>query len=39
MFRFLRRRIYTSLIPLFVVLLGVFFLARLTGDPTSLYLP
>lgn len=39
MFRFLRRRIYTSLVPLFVVLLGVFFLARLTGDPTSLYLP
>ncbi|MCJ0892265.1 ABC transporter permease [Rhodococcus sp. ARC_M12] len=39
MFGFLRRRIYTSLIPLFVVLLGVFFLARLTGDPTSLYLP
>lgn len=39
MFRFLRRRIYTSLIPLIVVLLGVFLLARLTGDPTSLYLP
>ncbi|SNT05200.1 ABC transporter permease [Rhodococcoides kyotonense] len=39
MFRFLRRRIYTSLVPLIVVLLGVFFLARLTGDPTSLYLP
>ncbi|MBY6412980.1 ABC transporter permease [Rhodococcus sp. BP-252] len=39
MFRFLRRRIYTSLVPLIVVLLGVFLLARLTGDPTSLYLP
>nr|WP_296778322.1 ABC transporter permease [Rhodococcus sp. (in: high G+C Gram-positive bacteria)] len=39
MFRFLRRRIYTSLVPLLVVLIGVFFLARLTGDPTSLYLP
>ena len=25
--------------PLVVVLLGVFVLARLTGDPASLYLP
>ncbi|MGW5270706.1 ABC transporter permease [Rhodococcus sp. NPDC003994] len=39
MFSFLRRRIFTSLVPLLVVLVGVFFLARLTGDPTSLYLP
>ncbi|MGB3769945.1 MAG: ABC transporter permease [Rhodococcus sp. (in: high G+C Gram-positive bacteria)] len=39
MFAFLRRRVYTSLLPLLVVLIGVFFLARLTGDPTSLYLP
>ncbi|MBM7415970.1 MULTISPECIES: ABC transporter permease [Nocardiaceae] len=39
MFAFLRRRVYTSLVPLLVVLIGVFFLARLTGDPTSLYLP
>ncbi len=30
---------YTSLIPLLVVLFGVFLLARLTGDPTNLYLP
>ncbi len=39
MFAFLRRRMYTSLIPLLVVLFGVFLLARLTGDPTNLYLP
>ncbi|MBJ7289221.1 ABC transporter permease [Williamsia sp.] len=39
MFTFLRRRMYTSLIPLLVVLFGVFLLARLTGDPTNLYLP
>ncbi len=36
---FVRRRMYTSLIPLIIVLLGVFLLARLTGDPTNLYLP
>ncbi len=39
MFPFLRRRTLTSALPLLVVLLGVFILARLTGDPTSLYLP
>ncbi|MCP3811640.1 ABC transporter permease, partial [Mycobacteriaceae bacterium Msp059] len=39
MFPFLRRRMYTSTIPLIIVLLGVFLLARLTGDPTNLYLP
>ncbi|MET0901575.1 MAG: ABC transporter permease [Mycobacterium sp.] len=39
MFSFVRRRMYTSAIPLIIVLLGVFLLARLTGDPTSLYLP
>ncbi|WP_432562605.1 ABC transporter permease [Kineococcus sp. SYSU DK003] len=39
MVRFAARRALTSLVPLFVVLLGVFLLARLTGDPTSLYLP
>lgn len=39
MLRFLRRRALTSALPLIVVLLGVFVLARLTGDPTSLYLP
>jgi peptide/nickel transport system permease protein len=30
---------YTSALPLIIVLLGVFLLARVTGDPTSLYLP
>lgn len=39
MFRFLRRRMLTSILPLVAVLLGVFVLARLTGDPASLYLP
>jgi peptide/nickel transport system permease protein len=39
MFRFVRRRALTSLLPLLFVLLGVFVLARLTGDPSSLYLP
>jgi peptide/nickel transport system permease protein len=39
MFSFVRRRMYTSALPLIIVLLGVFLLARLTGDPTSLYLP
>jgi peptide/nickel transport system permease protein len=36
---FLRRRAVSAAIPLLVVLLGVFLLARLTGDPTALYLP
>ncbi|MCX4829587.1 ABC transporter permease [Streptomyces sp. NPDC102364] len=39
MFQFLRRRTLTSILPLLAVLLGVFVLARLTGDPSSLYLP
>ena len=39
MFSFIRRRMYTSALPLIIVLLGVFLLARLTGDPTNLYLP
>ncbi|WP_419998968.1 ABC transporter permease [Streptomyces boninensis] len=39
MFHFLRRRALTSILPLVAVLLGVFVLARLTGDPASLYLP
>ena len=38
MFSFVRRRMYTSALPLIIVLLGVFLLARLTGDPTNLYL-
>jgi len=36
---FLRRRILSSALPLLAVVLGVFFLARLTGDPANLYLP
>ncbi len=39
MLTFLRRRTVSGVIPLLVVLLGVFLLARLTGDPTALYLP
>ncbi|MFE0877912.1 ABC transporter permease [Streptomyces smyrnaeus] len=39
MLTFLRRRILSSAVPLLVVVLGVFFLARLTGDPANLYLP
>ncbi|MGW8530048.1 ABC transporter permease [Nocardiopsis sp. NPDC055824] len=36
---FLRRRIISGALPLLAVVLGVFFLARLTGDPANLYLP
>ncbi|MFJ2619256.1 ABC transporter permease [Glutamicibacter sp. NPDC087344] len=36
---YLRKRILSSAIPLFVVIIGVFALARMTGDPSSLYLP
>ncbi|MBK1783265.1 ABC transporter permease [Prauserella cavernicola] len=36
---FLRKRIVSSAIPLVVVVLGVFVLARLTGNPVDLYLP
>lgn len=39
MLTFVRRRIVSSAIPLVVVILGVFCLARLTGDPGKLYLP
>jgi len=39
MLTFLRRRIVSSALPLLVVVLGVFALARLTGNPASLYLP
>ncbi|MCG5216338.1 ABC transporter permease [Streptosporangium sp. KLBMP 9127] len=39
MLTFLRRRIASSALPLVVVILGVFCLARLTGDPGNLYLP
>ncbi|RNG22851.1 ABC transporter permease [Streptomyces botrytidirepellens] len=36
---FLRKRIISSAIPLVFVVLGVFCLARLTGNPVDLYLP
>lgn len=39
MLTFLRRRVTSSAIPLLAVVLGVFYLARLTGDPANLYLP
>lgn len=39
MLKYLRRRIIQSAVPLIVVVLGVFVLARMTGDPASLYLP
>lgn len=39
MWTFLRKRILSSALPLVVVILGVFVLARLTGNPASLYLP
>jgi peptide/nickel transport system permease protein len=39
MLTFVRRRLVSSAIPLFVVVVGVFVLARLTGDPSKLYLP
>ncbi len=39
MLTFLRKRIISSAIPLVFVVLGVFVLARLTGNPVNLYLP
>ncbi|MFD7501321.1 ABC transporter permease [Streptomyces sp. NPDC059850] len=36
---FLRKRVISSAIPLLFVVLGVFCLARLTGNPVDLYLP
>ncbi|TDC08914.1 ABC transporter permease [Streptomyces sp. 8K308] len=36
---FLRNRVISSAIPLVFVVLGVFCLARLAGDPVDLYLP
>jgi peptide/nickel transport system permease protein len=39
MWIYLRRRILQSALPLIAVVLGVFVLARLTGDPSQLYLP
>lgn len=39
MWTYLRKRILQSALPLVAVVLGVFVLARLTGDPSKLYLP
>jgi peptide/nickel transport system permease protein len=39
MLTYLRHRILSSAVPFLVVILGVFFLARMTGDPANLYLP
>ena len=39
MLSFARRRVLSSLLPLIVVAVGVFCLARLTGNPARLYLP
>ncbi|MBM0237014.1 ABC transporter permease [Micromonospora sp. ATA32] len=39
MLTFLRQRVLSSAVPLVVVVLGVFLMARLTGNPASLYLP
>lgn len=36
---YLRKRIVSSALPLVVVIVGVFALARMTGNPASLYLP
>ncbi len=39
MLTYLRKRIISSAVPLLVVIVGVFALARMTGNPASLYLP
>lgn len=39
MLTYLRTRIISSALPLVVVVVGVFALARMTGNPASLYLP
>ena len=39
MLTYLRKRIVSSALPLVVVVVGVFALARMTGSPASLYLP
>jgi peptide/nickel transport system permease protein len=39
MLNYLRKRIVSSALPLVVVVVGVFALARMTGNPASLYLP
>lgn len=39
MYTFLGRRIVASALSLMLLVVAVFFLSRLTGDPTDLYLP
>jgi peptide/nickel transport system permease protein len=39
MLNYLRKRIVSSALPLVVVVIGVFALARMTGNPAALYLP
>ena len=39
MFSFIRKRAFASLISLILLVVAVFFLSRLTGDPAALYLP
>lgn len=39
MLRFVRKRLLASLVSLFGLVVLVFFLTRLTGDPTDLFLP
>lgn len=39
MLNYLRQRIVSSALPLVVVVVGVFALARMTGNPAALYLP
>ncbi|MCX5414549.1 MULTISPECIES: ABC transporter permease [unclassified Streptomyces] len=39
MITFLRKRVLSSAVPLVCVVLGVFLLARMTGNPVDLYLP
>lgn len=39
MLAYLRHRIVSSVLPLVAVILGVFAMARLTGNPVNLYLP
>ncbi len=37
--KFIRQRAFASLISLLLLVVAVFFLSRLTGDPAALYLP
>lgn len=39
MFSFIRKRAFASLISLILLIVAVFFLSRMTGDPAALYLP